>query len=129
MASAVRVKQIGLSWTVRKKQIGKQRESSDNNTNRYPQMAKQPDLQFGYISLRCDVLAHSRANGIDNGFRQVFICAGVSKNLDGFVCIKRPYTHECTLPRHILPRHNGCYPTELGKARQYVASGNRSISL
>lgn len=55
MARAVRVKQTGLSWTVRKKQIGKQRKSPDKNTNRDPQMAKQPDLQFGYISLRCDL--------------------------------------------------------------------------
>ena len=49
---AVRVKQSGLSWTVRKKQIGKQRKSPDNHTDRDPQMAKQPDLQFGYISFR-----------------------------------------------------------------------------
>ena len=49
----VRVKQTGLSWAGRKKQIGKQRESRDNHTNRDPQMAKQPDLQFGDLRLCC----------------------------------------------------------------------------
>jgi len=49
---AVRVKQTGLSWMGRKKQIGEQRKSPDNHTNRDPQMAKQPDLQFGDLRFR-----------------------------------------------------------------------------